>query len=539
LRIRWYFLLGLGAAVVVAAAVYWFRVGSDGKAPAWQTARIERGSLVAAVSATGSITPVASVSVGSQVSGLIQQVLVDFNHEVKQGDVIARLDPETFRHRVRQAEADLDAARAQVLVQQSQVNARRADVQRVEVSLGEARRDSDRKSDLHRRGFISVAERDRADSLVRTTEQDLLTAKAALEVALAQVRNSEAIVNQREAALDSSRVDLERTVIRSPVDGVVIKRSIDAGQTVAASLQAPELFVIARNLRDMQVDTSIDESDITRIRQGLTASFTVDAFPGRSFEGRVEQVRKAAQNIQNVITYVVVVRFSNTDGSLLPGMTANVRIVTERRDDVLKVTNAALRYRPPPEWVNASVAPAADRSQVAPSAASPSAAASGSSATPANNAGAAAMQAWRDRLVRELGLSPEQTAQLDSLFQASRERGASIRQAAPEERQKLIQAQRQELRARIQDLLTAEQKPRYELMLAELGQRTSGGGRGRLWLVQADGRLAPLEVQTGISDGASTEVRGTGLEVGLAVATGMPASSSTSPRPGGAPRLFF
>ena len=149
------------------------------------------------------------------------------------------------------------------------------------------------------------------------------------------------------------------------------------------------------------------------------------------------------------------------------------------------------------------------------------------------------MQAWRDRLVRELGLSPEQTAQLDSLFQASRERGASIRQAAPEERQKLIQAQRQELRARIQDLLTAEQKPRYELMLAELGQRTTGGGRGRLWLIQADGRLAPLEVQTGISDGASTEVRGTGLEVGLAVATGMPAPSSTPPRPGGAPRLFF
>jgi HlyD family secretion protein len=477
LRIRWYFLPGLGAAVVVAAAVYWFRVGTDGKAPAWQTARIERGSLVAAVSATGSITPVASVSVGSQVSGLIQQVLVDFNHEVKQGDVIARLDPETFRHRVRQAEADLDAARAQVLVQHSQVNARRADAQRVEVSLGEARRDSERKSDLHRRGFISVAERDRAESLVRTTEQDLLTAKAALEVALAQVRNSEAIVNQREAALDSSRVDLERTVIRSPVDGVVIKRSIDAGQTVAASLQAPELFVIARNLRDMQVDTSIDESDITRIRQGLTASFTVDAFPGRSFEGRVEQVRKAAQNIQNVITYVVVVRFSNTDGSLLPGMTANVRIVTERRDDILKITNAALRYRPPSEWVLASTAPGADRSQSSPSAASPSATASGSSATPANNAGAAALQAWRDRLVRELGLSPEQTAQLDSLFQASRERGASIRQAAPEERQKLIQAQRQELRARIQDLLTAEQKPRYELMLAELGQRTTGPDR--------------------------------------------------------------
>lgn len=529
--------IALVAVAVAAGGVYWVRLGSDAKALAWQTARVERGSLIAAVSATGSITPVASVSVGSQVSGLIQQVLVDFNHEVRQGDIIARLDPETFRHRVRQAEADLDAARAQVLVQQSQVNARRADIQRVEVSMGEARRDAERKSDLHRRGFISVAERDRAESLVRTTEQDLLTARAALEVALAQVKNSEAIVNQREAALDASRVDLERTVIRSPVDGVVIKRSIDAGQTVAASLQAPELFVIARNLRDMQVDTSIDESDITRIRPGLVASFTVDAFPGRNFEGRVEQVRKAAQNVQNVITYVVVVRFANNDGSLLPGMTANVRIVTERRDDILKVANSALRYRPPAEWV----APTAGAPEAAQASGSGSSAV-GAGASPgaqAGTAGAAALQAWRDRLVKELALSAEQITQLDALFQASRERGASIRQAAPEERQKLIQAQRNDLRARIQDLLTAAQRPQYERMLAEVAQRSGASGRGRLWLVQSDGRLAPIEIQTGISDGASTEVRGAGVDAGLSVVIGQPPSSTSASRPSGAPRLFF
>ena len=191
----------------------------------------------------------------------------------------------------------------------------------------------------------SQAERDKALSLVRAQEQELAAAEAGVGVALAQVRNSEALVSQREAALAASRVDLARTTIRSPVDGVVIKRSVDAGQTVAASLQAPELFVIARNLSDMQVDTSIDETDIGRIRTGQQASFTVDAYPGRRFEGQVSQVRMAATNVQNVITYNVIVRFSNAEGLLLPGMTASVKVVTDTRDEVLKVPNAALRLR--------------------------------------------------------------------------------------------------------------------------------------------------------------------------------------------------
>jgi HlyD family secretion protein len=337
--------LALAVLLVAGAGAWWWRTAERDPEPQYRTAPIERGETVATVTSSGTINPVGSVSVGSQVSGQLREVLADFNSQVKAGEVIARIDPETFRHRVAQAEADLMAARAQVLVQKSQVEARRADLARIEVALVESRRDLARSEDLVKRGFISEAERDKAVSLVRSQEQELAAGRAAIEVAIAQVRNSEAVVRQREASVAAARVDLERTVIRSPVDGVVIKRSVDAGQTVAASLQAPELFVIARNLSDMQVDTSIDETDIGRIRTGQTASFTVDAYPGRRFSGTISQVRMAATNVQNVITCNVIVTFSNAEGLLLPGMTANVRIATETREDVLKVPNAALRLR--------------------------------------------------------------------------------------------------------------------------------------------------------------------------------------------------
>jgi HlyD family secretion protein len=338
--------LALLAIAAAGGSWWWFGAGS-GSEPAYRTVRIERGELVSVVTASGTINPVGSVSVGSQISGQLREVLADFNSEVQAGQVLARIDPETFRLRVAQAESDLMAARAQVLVQRAQVEARRADLARTEENLAESLRDLSRKEELIAKGFITGAERDKVASQARAQRQELASAKAGIEVALAQVRNSEALVQQREAALASARVDLERTIIRSPVDGVVIKRSVDAGQTVAASLQAPELFLIARNLRDMQVETMIDETDIGRIRNGQMASFTVDAYPGKRFRGMVSQVRMAAVNVQNVITYNVIVTFPNTDALLLPGMTANVRITAERRDNALKVPNAALRLRIP------------------------------------------------------------------------------------------------------------------------------------------------------------------------------------------------
>ena len=335
---------GLLAALLMAAAAWWW-LGRAGAEVTYRTARVERGPLAATVSASGTVNPVSQVTVGTQVSGQIRDLYVDFNSEVRAGQLIAQIDPETFEYRVRQAQADVDAARANVLTAQAGLLASRAALSRVEVDAAEARRDFERKEDLVAREFISRIEADRAQALVRTTAETVKSAQAQVSVAEAQVRSAQAGVAQREAQLAQARVDLARTRITSPVDGIVIKRTVERGQTVAASLQAPELFVIARNLTDMQVDASIDESDVGRIRSGQRARFTVDAFPGQTFDGTVTQVRMAAQNVSNVVTYVAVVQFANTAGRLLPGMTANVRVVTEQRDDVLKVPNAALRVR--------------------------------------------------------------------------------------------------------------------------------------------------------------------------------------------------
>ena len=337
---------GLGLALLAGAGVWWSqRSGAD--AVHYRSAKIERGNLLATVSASGVVNPVAQVSVGTQVSGQIKALFVDFNSEVKAGQLIAQIDPETFEYRVRSAQADVDAARAVVLTALANASASRASVSRAQVDLQEAQRDLERKHSLVEKQFIAQSEADKARALVNTTGESLKAAQAQTGVSEAQIKSAQANVAQREAALAQARIDLARTQITSPVNGIVIKRAVEKGQTVAASLQAPELFVIAQNLRDMQVDASIDESDVGRIRTGQRATFTVDAFPGQTFEGEVRQVRKAAQNVANVVTYVAVVGFSNVGDRLLPGMTANVRVVTESRDNVLKLPNAALRVRLP------------------------------------------------------------------------------------------------------------------------------------------------------------------------------------------------
>jgi len=344
-KARW---AGLALLVVLvgAGAWYWFGIKKP-DAPQYRTATIEKGRLVASVSATGTLAPVISVQVGSQVSGQLKEVLVDFNSQVSKNQLIARIDPESFEYRVRQAQADLDAARAQVATQQANIAAQRAALSQVEVNLADARRDLERKEQLSDKKFLSPAEVDKSRAMVNSMVEQQKSAVAQVDVARANAGNAAAVVKQREAALSQARVDLERTAIRSPVSGIVIKRSVDKGQTVAASLQAPELFIIAENLADMRVDTAIDESEIGKIIIGQRATFTVDAFPGKTFEGEVRKVRKSAQVISNVVTYLVDVSAPNPEMQLLPGMTANVRIVTDTYEDVLKVPNAAIRFRPP------------------------------------------------------------------------------------------------------------------------------------------------------------------------------------------------
>ena len=337
------FFLAFAIALIAAAYGGYRYFATNGKQTTYKFATVESGPLTAAVSAAGTLNPVSTVQVGSQISGQIKEILVDFNSPVKAGQLVARIDPETYRYKLRQTEADLEATR-------SAVNVQRALAYQAQVNLAEAQRDFDRKSLLLSKNFISPADRDKA----RTT---LDGAIAQVRLTEAQVKNSESVVGQREAQVAQAKVDLGRTEIRSPVDGIVVKRSVEPGQTVAASLQAPELFVIARNLSDMQVETSIDEADVGRVAIGQRTHFTVDAFPQRRFEGEVRQVRKAATVVSNVVTYTVIVTASNDDLTLLPGMTANVRIVTAKKDKVLKVANAVLRFKPESEKDAAKVSP--------------------------------------------------------------------------------------------------------------------------------------------------------------------------------------
>lgn len=520
-RRRWWAVLVI--IVLLASGGYaWYRhQATDAGAAAFRVDKVVRGPMTAQVSASGTLNAVVSVQVGSQVSGQIKEVLADFNAEVKQGQLIARLDPETFESRLRQSEADVDAANAQLLTAQAGVSAARAALARARVSLADAKRDLERKEMLVERQFISPAELDKARALYNIGVEDVNSASAQLGVTEAQVGSARANVKQREAQRQQARIDLERTAIRAPVNGVVIKRSVDAGQTVAASLQAPELFIIARDLRDMQVDTSIDEAEIGKVRVGQRATFTVDSFPGRSFSGEVRQVRKAALNVQNVVTYTVVVSAPNPDLTLLPGMTANVRIVTDTRDAVLKVPNAALRFRPPDFQEPAATAPSA--SSAAP--------------TSAPQAGGPLVR-FRERIDRELAPSPEQTQQLDAIFGAMRERFAAARSVPEADRAKTVERARAELRERIAGILTPAQKQRYAELVAEATGRAST--RGRVFVLAADGRPRAIEVRLGLSDGSYTEVSGGALKEGDSVITGSATTAGNAQKatPSG-PRLPF
>jgi HlyD family secretion protein len=521
---KWWAWLAAVAVLVAAGVVYWTWQQKNA-GPEYKTSKIEKGAITASVSASGTLSPVVQVQIGSQVSGQLKDVLVDFNSEVKQGELIARIDPQTFETRVEQAQADVDAAKAQVMTQHANIAAQRAALAKAEVDLAEAKRDLDRKQQLVDKGYISGAERDKALATFNSATEQVNTARAQSNVAAAGLRNAEATVKQREAALAQAKIDLGRTEIRSTVNGVVIKRSVERGQTVAASLQAPELFVIAENLTDMQVDASIDESEIGRIRIGQKSTFSVDAFPGRTYEGTVKQIRKAAQNVSNVVTYTVVISAANPSRELLPGMTANVRIVTDSRSDVLKVANAALRFRP------------AGASNDKP-AASPQ-------DTPATNGqqgGAGGqLKAMRERLEKELQLDDSQKTKLDAIFAGMREKFTAMRDSPDGDRQKLAERNRGEMRAQIMEMLNPEQKKKYEQIIAESGDRRTGNARGRIYVLDEKKQPKAVEVRLGLTDGTTTEVISPDVKEGMDVVTGTVQAQqqeSSRQRPPTGPRMF-
>jgi len=513
-------LLAVLAVLLVAVGGYaWLQSRGGAGEHKLRVVKVERGALQSVVAASGTLNAVTTVQVGSQISGQVKEINADFNTAVKKDQVIARIDPQTFELRVNQARADLDAAHSAVAVARSGLAAQQAEVGRVKVTLADAQRDYERKKMLVEKNFISGAELDKARTLLDGTREQLKAVEAQIHVSEAQVLSAQATVKQRESLLKQSQVDLERTIIRAPVDGTVILRNVDAGQTVAASLQAPVLFTIAQDLRDMQVEAAIDEADVGRLRVGQQATFTVDAFPRRNFNGEIRQIRKSPVNVQNVISYTVVISAANPDLSLLPGMTANVRVVVEKRDAVLKLANAALRFRP---------AGALDSKPAA--------------AAPAQQGGGDAAQQFRQRVYTELKPDDAQRAKLDQVFDDVRLKIAALRELPQEaDRRKAGERLRAESRARVMEILTEAQKPAYERLLEELGSARAGtAAAGRVWVPGPDGQPRPVDVRTGLTDGISTEILEGPLQEGDEVILGAGEPAGAAKKAGGptGPRLF-
>ncbi|HLU68600.1 MAG TPA: efflux RND transporter periplasmic adaptor subunit [Kofleriaceae bacterium] len=318
---RW---LGIGVAIAAAGAgIIGFRTlrGGGEEAVSYATAPVTRGRIASQVTATGTLSPLVTVQVGSQVSGRIQELHADFNSEVKKGQVIAKIDPQIFQAEVARARANLTAASASVA--------------RAQAEARDAKQTWERTSSLASRGIVASAEAD--------------SARASYDAASAQVSAARAALSQARAAVEQAETNLAYTTIVSPIDGVVISRDVVVGQTVAASLQAPTLFTIAEDLAKMEVHTSVAESDVGSLAPGMPVEFTVDAYPSERFRGTVKQVRYSPTTVSNVVTYDAVVAVDNPELKLRPGMTADVTFLTEEREDALSVPNAALRFRPPPE----------------------------------------------------------------------------------------------------------------------------------------------------------------------------------------------
>ncbi|MHB8881801.1 MAG: efflux RND transporter periplasmic adaptor subunit [Thermodesulfovibrionales bacterium] len=310
-------LIGIGIIVLLAGGAF-FLWKKDNNSPKFRTEKVVRGDIIEAVTATGTVNAVTTVLVGTQVSGTVKKIHADYNSPVRNGQLIAEIDPATF-------EAQLDQARANVQ------NAR-ANQEKAVATLADAKRTLARNRELFSKGYIP--------------KSDLDAAETNTETSAAQVSAAKALVAQAVAALKISETNLRYTKIISPVDGTVISRSVDVGQTVAASFQTPTLFTIAQDLTKMQIDTNVDESDIGRVNVGQNVEFLVDAYPDVTFKGTVSQVRNAPITVQNVVTYDVVVKVDNPELKLKPGMTANVTIIISLKKDALKVPNAALRFKP-------------------------------------------------------------------------------------------------------------------------------------------------------------------------------------------------
>ena len=504
----------------------------------YRFAKVERRDIINSVSCSGELSAVVTVEVGSEISGQITELSVDYNSQVKEGDIIARLAPESYQALVRQAEAELALYKAKLLTQKATVVRCQADLQNVEdllaasqaqtkktrATMANAEQNFERKQALVKQGFISkndydvakttfaevTAQLEQSQAQGNAAVSKVASSKAGLIMAKAQIKEAEAQIQLKTAALDKRRFDLDNTIIRSPVNGVVIDRRVDEGQTVSASLQAPTLFTIAKDLTKMQVSASEDEADIGRIREDQAANFTVDAFGSLKFTGRVTQIRKAGKTIQNVVTYTVIISADNPDLSLMPGMTADVEIEILKKSQVLVVANAALRFTQPDAEQNDSV-----------------------NAQAATNSGAqSGLQSGRGgrrnpeervkQLTEALNLSQDQQENLREMFQKIRIKIKAARQSDdfnPTRKGALRDKARKETHITILRILTPEQRPLYEQLVS--GKRQNRLKKGAIWNLDETGTPKRIQVILGISDGTYTEISGPKIEPGMQVITGI------------------
>ncbi len=514
-----------------ASAYGYYRYRSRAPEPTVTAAAVTRGDIADTVGATGTLQAVTTVQVGTQVSGTLLELNADFNSLVRKGQVLARLDPSLFETQIEQARANLIRAQA--------------DLERLRVSLDDARTKLTRAKELSGRQLIPQTELDTADVNVRSAE--------------AQIRSSQAQVTQAQASLRQNEVNLEHTVIRAPIDGLVISRNVDIGQTVAASMQAPTLFVLAADLTKMQVLANLDESDVGRIRPKQTVRFRVDAYPTDDFIGTVSQVRLQPIVQQNVVTYATVIDVPNPELKLKPGMTANVNIEIARATNVVRVPNAALRFRPtndiyaalkqtPPEapgrgepgsgggrgagagraGAQEASSPAAPAPRSAPAAGdqasaratTPAVEEGGTQAAPAPQRGRSAPQdpEARARMMERMqGLPPEQREQMMQRLRARGGDGAGPSDAAPRQG-----------RGAPPERTAASRNPTATTIDALFGPLTRPESVGRVW-VYTDKQLQPLRVRLGISDGQASELLEGDLEPGAEVVTNVTTGNETRP----------
>lgn len=480
----------LGVVVLIIGALVGWQIRPKPVKDPYRFGAVERGDITRSVSASGAMQALVTVDVGSQISGQVTKVLVDFNDQVRAGQTLAVIDPKTYQSRVAQGEADIQAGQATV--------------RQTQATLANAQSDYARKKTLVDQGWYAATTLDQATAALRTAQANVTAAQAR--------------VTQSRAALRSQQVDLGRTTISSPIDGVVVDRKVEPGATVAASLQAPVLFTIAQDLSKVEVKIAVDEADVGQLREGQMVRFTVDAFPEDTFEGIVTQVRKQPTTDQNVVSYTVIAVADNPQRKLLPGMTANADIIIDTRRNVTKVPSAALRWTPPIENGGGNRGGGAVM-------AGPGFAGTGGGA---NRQGGQRGGMMGARVVEQLDLDARQQKAWDAISSGMREKMQAAWASAggdPGARREATTKVTTEAFGKLEPLLRPDQKTKLVALRAAMAQgRGRGGGAGGMRsgtvYVLRDGKPVPIAVRVGGADGSSTEIVTRDLKPGDQVIVG-------------------